>query len=282
MAATLDDILNSRKTRRPVVMGILNITPDSFSDGGRFMDSAAAIARGQEMIAQGADCIDIGAESTRPGSESVSPAQQIARLERVLPALAGRGAVLSIDTTSAEVAEMAVAAGVGIINDISAGRDDARLFDLARRHGCGMVLMHMRGTPRTMQVEVEYKDVVTEVRAFLVERLDAAEAAGLGRDRCIIDPGIGFGKRLEHNLALLAGTDWLATLGVPVLIGASRKRFLGEITGESRPDQRVMGSVAAAVECYRRGATIFRVHDVKETAQALAVARAIQDASGVP
>lgn len=275
MAATLDDILNSHKTRLPVVMGILNITPDSFSDGGKFMDPAAAIAHGLEMIAQGADCIDVGAESTRPGSESVSPAQQIARLERVLPGLAGRGAVLSIDTTCAEVAEMAVAAGVSIINDISAGQDDGRLFDLARNHGCAMVLMHMRGTPKTMQAQIEYQDVVAQVREFLAGRLDAAQAAGLGRERCIIDPGIGFGKRLEHNLALLAGTDRLVELGVPVLIGASRKRFLGEITGEARPDGRVVGSVAAALECYRRGATIFRVHDVKETVQALAVARAI-------
>jgi len=275
MAASLDDILQSHRTRRPVVMGILNVTPDSFADGGRFFDPAAAIERARQMAAEGADIIDVGAESTRPGSDRVSPAEQIRRLEEVLAGVAALGAAVSIDTTSAWVAEWALAAGAAIINDISAGRDDPAMFPLAARAGVPLVLMHMMGEPKSMQDAPRYDDVVAQVRQFLAGRVEAAVAAGVRRERCIVDPGIGFGKTAEHNLALLAGVASLCELGQPVLIGASRKRFIGAITGASEPDERLAGSLAAACAAYLGGASIFRVHDVAATRQALDVLRRI-------
>jgi dihydropteroate synthase len=275
MAASLDDILQSHRTRRPVVMGILNVTPDSFADGGRFFDPAAAIERARQMAAEGADIIDVGAESTRPGSDRVSPAEQIRRLEEVLAGVAALGAAVSIDTTSAWVAEWALAAGAAIINDISAGRDDPAMFPLAARAGVPLVLMHMMGEPKSMQDAPRYDDVVAQVRQFLAGRVEAAVAAGVRRERCIVDPGIGFGKTAEHNLALLAGVASLCELGQPVLIGASRKRFIGAITGASEPAERLAGSLAAACAAYLGGASIFRVHDVAATRQALDVLRRI-------
>lgn len=271
---TLDEILVSPRTRRPAVMGILNVTPDSFSDGGRFFDPAEAVAQARRMAAEGADIIDVGAESTRPGSERVPSAEQIRRLRDVLPAVCAAGPIVSIDTTRAEVAEFALDAGAKIINDVSAGRDDPELLPLAARRGAAVVLMHMLGQPKEMQKDPRYGDVLAEVRQFLADRLTAAEAAGIPRLRCIVDPGIGFGKRLEHNLALLAGLDRLASLGVPVMLGASRKRFLGELTDQQEPAQRVAASLATAVVGYLRGATIFRVHDVAETVAALKIAQA--------
>lgn len=257
-------------------MGILNVTPDSFSDGGQFLDPQAAIAQARRLVQEGADIIDVGAESTRPGSEGVAPRDQISRLEKILPAITALGAQVSIDTTSSAVAQFALDAGAAMINDISAGRDDPDMLPLAGRRGCPIVLMHMLGSPRTMQVQPSYTNVVQEVRAFLQERLAAAGQAGIPRERCIIDPGIGFGKLLEHNLALLAGVDKLTDLGAAVLVGASRKRFLARFgPGGAEPASRLGGSIAACLESYRRGASIFRVHDVGPVVQALRLAEAL-------
>ena len=298
MAMTLDDILDSHRTRQFVVMGILNVTPDSFSDGGRFFDPAAAVAQARQMVAEGADILDIGAESTRPGSARVDATEQIRRLREVLPAVGEicqearpramqpgqpaepslSGPFISIDTTLAEVGEYALQAGADILNDVSAGRDDPRMFDLAARRGCPIILMHMLGEPKSMQQDPHYQDVVAEVRDFLRQRTEAAVAAGVGRRKVIVDPGIGFGKRIKHNLALLAHTDRIVDLGQPVLIGASRKRFIGELTGQADPAARLPGTIAACVESYRQGATIFRVHDVASVRAALTVARAIYQA----
>ena len=281
MSATLEDILHSHRTGRAVVMGILNVTPDSFSDGGEFLSPPQAVARAKAMAAEGADVIDVGAESTRPGSDRLGPAEQIARLQDVLPAVAGLGTVVSIDTTSAQVAAFALDCGAAIINDISAGRDDPAMFALAARRGSAMVLMHMAGQPKTMQVDPHYDDVVGEVRAFLADRIRAAEAAGVPADRLIVDPGLGFGKRTEHNLALLAGLDKLAGLGRPVMVGASRKRFIGQWTGVPTPADRLGGSLAACLLARWRGATLFRVHDVAATVQALKMSAAIENADKV-
>ena len=278
MGASVEEILTSHKTRRPIVTGVLNVTPDSFSAGGRFYDPAAAVAQALRMVAEGADVIDVGAESTRPGSARVSASEQIRRLEPVLPEVAKAGVRVSIDTTRAEVAAFALDAGAEIVNDVSAGRDDPELLPLAASRAKALVLMHMLGEPKTMQVEPRYDAVVGEVREFLADRLAAAEKAGAERRRCIVDPGIGFGKMLVHNLALLANVEELAGLGVPVMVGPSRKRFIGEISGEDNPDRRAGGSIAACLAAYGAGASIFRVHDVAEVVQALAVARAIWQA----
>ena len=279
MGITVDDILNSHLTGRAVVMGILNVTPDSFSDGGAFFDPESAVARAAEMAADGADVIDVGAESTRPGSDRVSAADQIARLAQVLPAAAEQ-ALVSIDTTRSAVAEFALDAGAAMINDVSAGRDDPRMLPLAGRRRTPIVLMHMLGRPKTMQGDPHYDDVVGEVRAFLAARIAAAGSAGVAPRRCIVDPGIGFGKRLEHNLALLAGTRELASLGCAVLVGPSRKRFIGELSGQGDPHERIGGTVAACLAARRGGASIFRVHDVGQVVQALKVASAIDAAAG--
>lgn len=266
-------------------MGVLNVTPDSFSDGGRFLDPRAAVARAAEMTRNGADIIDIGAESTRPGSERVSADEQITRLRRIVPAVAALGALVSIDTTRATVAEFALDAGAAVINDVSAGRDDPRMFGLAAERGAAVVLMHMLGEPKTMQADPTYKDVVAEVKQFLAGRLDAAAAAGVPPERCIVDPGIGFGKKLQDNLALLAGIDRLCELGPPVLVGPSRKRFIGELTGQQDAEARTGGTIAACLAAWRRGASILRVHDVGQVAQALAVALAVEgrpSARGLP
>ncbi len=276
MAASLDEILNSHRTHQPVVMGILNVTPDSFSDGGRFLSPPAAVEQATRMLAQGADVIDVGAESTRPGAQRVPGPQQIERLREVIPALAAAGAVVSIDTTLAAVADFALGAGAKIINDVSAGRDDPEILAVAAGRRCPLVLMHMKGQPRTMQKSPAYTDVVAEVRDFLAARLAAATAAGVEIERCIVDPGIGFGKTMEHNLTLLANLDKLLPLGRPILVGPSRKRFIGELTGEADAAGRVHGTVAACLDAFARGATIFRVHDAGPLAQALKVAQAIR------
>ena len=270
---TLTDILDSPRTRQPIVVGILNVTPDSFSDGGQFLAPRQAVEQARRLAAEGADAIDVGAESTRPGSESVPADEQIRRLADVLPHVIGLGLPVSIDTTRAEVARFALSAGASIINDVSAGRDDPAMLPLAAEARCPIVLMHMLGAPRTMQQDPHYRDVVAEVRAFLAERLAAAEAAGVARGRCIVDPGIGFGKRMAHNLALIARLDALVELGAAVLLGPSRKRFIGELSGGAPPEERLGGTIAACLEGYRRGATLFRVHDVGPVAQALKLAR---------
>lgn len=242
-------------------MGVLNVTPDSFSDGGRFTDPGRAVAHGLAMVAEGADVIDVGGESTRPGAEPVGESEERRRVLEVVAALAPHVAV-SIDTRSARVAEAAVEAGATLINDVSAS-----LWPVAAGAGVGWVAMHMQGEPRTMQVAPRYDDVVGEVRSFLLDRVRSAAAAGV--DEVWIDPGIGFGKTLEHNLALLAHLDELVATGVPVLVGASRKGFLGALLGGAPVDDRLEGSLAVAVWAAMRGVHAVRAHDVAATVQAL-------------
>jgi dihydropteroate synthase len=246
---------------RALVMGVLNVTPDSFSDGGRWLDRDAAIAHGLAMAAAGADIVDVGGESTRPGARPVPADVEIARVIPVIEALAPRVRV-SVDTRKREVAERAVEAGATLVNDVSAS-----LWEVAAAAGVGWVAMHMRGTPETMQEDPRYDDVVREVRDFLVERAGRAAAAGV--PEVWIDPGIGFGKTLAHNLALLASLGELVATGFPVLVGASRKSFIGALTGGAPPDDRLEGSLAVAVWAVHQGARMVRVHDVAPTVQAL-------------
>jgi len=256
------------------LMGIVNVTPDSFSDGGLYLDAEAAIARGLELAAEGADVLDVGGESTRPGAEPVDAAEERRRTEPVVAALAGAGHTVSIDTSKASVAEAALGAGATIVNDVTALRADPDLAGLCAKRECELVLMHMLGSPRTMQDDPRYDDVVSDVKAFLAERIAHAVAAGVGEERIWIDPGIGFGKTLEHNLELLRRLGELRDLGRPLVVGASRKRFIGAITGREA-DERIGGTVASNVLAFLAGADAFRVHDVAEVSQALAVAEAI-------
>jgi dihydropteroate synthase len=260
---------------RPQIMGILNVTPDSFSDGGRFLDPAAALAQARAMALDGAALLDIGGESTRPGAAEVPVAEEIARTEPVIAALRDAGVPLSIDTRKAAVAQAALAAGAGIVNDVSALTFDAALAGVVAAAGVPLVLMHARGTPATMQDDPVYEDVLLEVYDWLEARIAAAEAAGIARDRIVVDPGIGFGKTAAHNLALIRGLSLFHGLGCPLLLGASRKRFIGMISGEERADRRVAGSLAVALAGAAQGAQLLRVHDVAETRAALALARAI-------
>jgi dihydropteroate synthase len=257
------------------VMGVVNVTPDSFSDGGLFFDADIAIAHGLELEAEGAAILDIGGESTRPGAEPVGAA---AELERVLPVIEGlraRGvsAQISIDTSKAAVAAKALDAGAAIVNDVTALRGDPEMAGLVAARGVPCCLMHMLGEPRTMQDDPRYDDVVADVKAFLEERMAFAVAAGIPEERLLLDPGIGFGKTVEHNLELLARLDELVALGRPVVIGTSRKSFLGRVTG--RPlDDRLAATIATNVLAYERGARVFRVHDVAPVRDALVIAGA--------
>ena len=260
---------------RPRVMGILNVTPDSFSDGGRYADPARALDHARAMLADGADVVDVGGESTRPGAAAVDEAAEIARVVPVIEALAREGAIVSVDTMKPGVMRAAIAAGAAIVNDVRALEEEGALEAVASG-GAAVCLMHMRGTPATMQSAPGYRDVVAEVREFLVSRARACEAAGIARDRIVVDPGFGFGKTREHNLDLLAGLPAIAAAGYPVLAGLSRKSTLGAITG--RPEgERAASSVAAALLAVERGAAIVRVHDVRETVDALAVWRALDE-----
>lgn len=263
-------------TRRTVVMGILNITPDSFFDGGRHFDAGRAIAAGLAMAEAGADIIDIGGESSRPGAEPVSQADELARVIPVIQGLRRQCALpISIDSYKAPVARAALDAGADIVNDISALGFDATMAPLVAREQVPVVLMHMRGTPRTMQADPQYADVVREVRDFLAERLYDAMDGGIDADSIVLDPGIGFGKTVEHNIQLLRGLSILGALGQPLLVGVSRKTFIGKILGLD-PDQRLEGSLAAAVAAVLGGANIIRVHDVAETRRAVRVADALR------
>ncbi|MDI1326008.1 MAG: dihydropteroate synthase [Brevundimonas sp.] len=262
---------------RPRVMGIVNVTPDSFSDGGRLADVRAAVAHGLTLVGQGADILDIGGESTRPGAEPVTAEDEIARVVPVIEGLrANWDGPISIDTMKPEVARAAVAAGATMWNDVTALGHAPDSLATAAELGCDVVLMHMRGEPRTMQAEPRYDDVVAEVTGWLVARAGAALAAGVARERIWLDPGIGFGKTAAHNLTLTAQLDRLAATGFPVLYGASRKRTIQSIdpTATDAGD-RLGGSLALALEAARRGADIVRVHDVRETVQALAVQAAV-------
>jgi dihydropteroate synthase len=265
----------------PVVMGIVNVTPDSFSDGGRFLDTQRAIDHSLAMIAAGAGIVDVGGESTRPGAAAVSEADEIRRVVPVIEALAARVAVpISVDTSKPGVIAAAVKAGATMINDVRALRDEGALR-AAAGSSAAVCLMHMQGEPRTMQADPRYDDVVADVRGFLQSRIDACLAAGISRDRLVIDPGIGFGKRVVHNLDLLAALPRLAALGVPLMIGVSRKSLFGELLG--RPmEQRLAGGIAVATAAVLAGANIVRTHDVAETVDAVRVASALLSAGYDP
>ncbi|MEI6447955.1 MAG: dihydropteroate synthase [Actinomycetes bacterium] len=257
------------------VMGIVNVTPDSFSDGGRWLDPGAAVAHGLALEAEGAAIVDVGGESTRPGAEPVGADEEIRRVQPVVEGLASalRSATISIDTAKSPVAEAALAAGASLVNDVTALRGDPGMAGVVAAAGCDICLMHMQGEPRTMQDSPTYGDVVDDVKAFLEERMTAAVAAGIEEDRISLDPGIGFGKTVTHNLELLNRLDEIVALGRPVLVGTSRKRFIGAIAG-GEPEERVPGSLASIVVALERGARIFRVHDVAPSLAALRVAAA--------
>lgn len=267
---------------QPMIMGILNATPDSFSDGGCYLSVDTAVARGREMLAQGADIIDIGGESTRPGAAPVDAPTEMRRVLPVIEALAAvPGARISIDTAKAAVAHEAVRAGACIINDVTALEGDPAMAAVVRETGAGVVLMHMRGTPRTMQDNPQYADVVGEVADWLAARLVAAGMAGIAAEAVVLDPGIGFGKTAAHNIALIAGLDRLARLGRPVLAGLSRKRFIGLLSGVEEAADRMAGSLAALTAAILHGASILRVHDVAASVQAARVAAALRDATNL-
>lgn len=257
------------------LIGVVNVTPDSFFDGGLYFEPARAIERALTLAAEGANVIDIGGESTRPGSSPISAKEEKKRILPVVEVLKQKKDVLiSVDTSKAEVAESALAAGADIINDISAGRFDPRMLPLVARRGAGLILMHMKGTPRTMQLAPQYDDVVGEVKMFLKSRLEAAESCGVARENILLDPGIGFGKTLVHNLTLLNSLGSLAELGRPLLIGVSRKSFIGKIL-ELEAQDRLEGTIAASIVGILHGASLLRVHDVRSMKRAVAVAEAI-------
>ncbi|MCK9489921.1 MAG: dihydropteroate synthase [Xanthomonadales bacterium] len=264
---------------RPRIMAVVNVTPDSFSDGGRYFDPQRAIAHGLAQAAAGADVLDIGGESTRPGADPVSVQEELRRVIPVIQALAGQTrCVISVDTSKPEVMRQAVAAGAGLVNDVRALAAEDALATMAGLDAA-VCLMHMQGEPGTMQAEPHYDDVVAQVHRFLAERMLACAMAGIDRRRILIDPGFGFGKTLEHNLTLLAGLQRFADLDAPLLAGLSRKRMIGELTGQQAPAERVAGSVAAALLAVERGAAIIRVHDVAASRDALAVQHALAQAS---
>ncbi|MFI5025358.1 MAG: dihydropteroate synthase [Solirubrobacterales bacterium] len=258
------------------LMGILNVTPDSFSDGGLFLDPEAAIAHGRELAAEGAEIVDVGGESTRPGAAGVPAGEEVERTAPVVAGLVAAGVAVSIDTSKAAVAGAALDAGARMVNDVTALTADPDLAGLCADRGCEVALMHMQGTPRTMQQNPTYEDVVDDVKAFLTARVKAAVAAGIGEERIWIDPGIGFGKTLEHNLELLRRLGELRELGRPILVGTSRKTFIGKITGRE-VGERIGGSIASNVLALRAGAEMLRVHDVKEMREAALVAESILD-----
>lgn len=263
----------------PAVMGVINVTPDSFSDGGRVLDLATGLERGAQLLAEGADILDVGGESTRPGAQRIAADVELERVVPVITELIRRfpDVLLSVDTRRASVAAQALAAGARIVNDVSAGADPA-MFGVVARAGAGIVLMHMRGEPATMQRNTVYTDVVAEVHEFLLARAAAAETAGIARESVLLDPGIGFGKDVGGNLALLAALADLAAVGYPVVIGASRKSFIGRLTGAVVED-RLPGSLGAIADTPRLGRAVVRVHDVAPTVQFLAVRRALLGAA---
>jgi len=256
------------------LMGIVNVTPDSFSDGGLYLDSDRAIGHARELAAEGADLLDVGGESTRPGAQAVSAEAELRRVLPVLEGLGGVGVPVSIDTSKAAVAEAALEAGAGLVNDVTALRADPELAAVCAARGCDVVLMHMQGSPRTMQEAPAYGDVVEDVKGFLAERIDFATGAGIAEDRIWVDPGIGFGKTVDHNLELLRRLGELRDLGRLILVGTSRKSFIGRLTGRD-VDQRLGGTIASNVLALRAGADVLRVHDVAQVREAMRVAEAI-------
>ena len=259
-------------------MGIVNVTPDSFSDGGRFLAPERAIAHARELAADGADLLDVGGESTRPGARAVSAEEELARVAPVLAGLRDVDAAISIDTSKLAVAETALDVGAEVVNDVTALRQEPALAGLCAERECIVVLMHMQGTPRTMQESPTYDDVVDDVKAFLAERIEFAVGEGVGEERIWVDPGIGFGKTVDHNLELLRRLGELRELGRPLVVGTSRKRFIGALTGRE-VDDRLGGTIASNVLALRAGADVLRVHDVAETRQAALVAESILGAA---
>jgi dihydropteroate synthase len=261
--------------RAALVWGVLNVTPDSFSDGGKYFDKQAAVDRALEMVEQGAEVIDVGGESTRPNAQLVEESEELRRVIPVIEELATRLNVpVSVDTMKPAVAQAAIKAGASIINDVGANRDDAAMWRVAAKSGAGYVAMHMQGTPQTMQAKPVYRDVVDEVREFLVERLQRSREAGLAADQVVLDVGIGFGKTVEHNLQLLAAVESFTKLGRPLLLGISRKSFLGRVQGEME-SERLSGALAGTALARAAGAQMFRTHDVVETVRALRMTEAV-------
>jgi dihydropteroate synthase len=267
---------------QPQVMGIINVTPDSFSDGGQFGDSAAAADAGADMAAAGAAIIDVGGESTRPGAATVWEGDEIARAVPVIRQLAAGGAAVAIDTRKADVMTAAVEAGARLVNDVSALTFDPRAAEVVSAARLPVILMHHNGDPQTMQDDPRYDDVLVEVYGWLEERVAAAEAAGIARDRILVDPGFGFGKTVAHNLALMNGLALFHSLGCPLVVGASRKRTIGALSNEAPPGERLGGSIAFALKAAEQGAQIVRVHDVPDTVQALKVWRGLRDQALTP
>ena len=260
----------------PLIMGILNVTPDSFSDGGQFIDPSKAVSRAREMLAQGADIIDVGGESTRPGSLPVESMEEISRVVPVISKLASQtDAIISIDTQKSKVAKAALDAGAHIVNDVSAGESDSEMFNLVAESEAGYILMHMQGSPETMQDAPIYSEVLTVVKEYFMERLQVAGQAGIDIKQIVLDPGIGFGKTLSDNLRLMGNIGSIGNLMRPLLLGASRKSFIGMIDN-SAVDKRIGGSLAAVLSAYQQGVRLFRVHDVSETRQVLDIFTAIQ------
>lgn len=273
--------MQSFSSQQPAIMGILNLTPDSFSDGGRYTDVERAIEHARQMVAEGAAIIDVGGESTRPGSQRVSAEEQLSRILDIIRALRSdlpAEVAISVDTTRVPVAETAIRAGASMLNDVSAGRDDPRMFALAAETGVPIAIMHMQGEPATMQDNPTYTDVVAEVRDFLLERVAAAETAGVAPEQLVIDPGIGFGKTRDHNLQLLAALPEFVQTGYPVLLGTSRKRFMGAICHETDTEELIGATCTTTVIGAQAGVSIFRVHDVRPNRQAIEVANAIASA----
>ena len=264
---------------RPRIMGVVNVTPDSFSDGGRYLEPRAATEHGLQLLEEGADLIDVGGESTRPGAEPVPVEEELRRVLPVVEGLAAAGALVSIDTSRASVAARAIEAGAVIINDVTA-LGDPGMAAVASRSRAGMVLMHMQGNPRTMQAKPTYEDVVGEVSAFLIDRAAEAEAAGVERASIAIDPGIGFGKTVDHNLALLRDLGVIADLGYPVIVGTSRKSFLSKVTGQTTTEGRDVASAVSTALAIERGANVVRVHDVSACKEAALLTMAIVQGSG--
>jgi len=266
----------------PCIMGIVNVTPDSFSDGGRYLAPDVALEHGLSLVREGAAILDVGGESTRPGSDPVSEEEELRRVVPVVEALAGSvGVPVSVDTMKAAVARRSLAAGAVIVNDVSALRADREMAEVVAQAGCPVCLMHMRGQPKTMQDDPFYDDVVADVVRFLEERMDHALASGVREEQIMLDPGIGFGKSVEDNLTLLRHLDQVVALGRPVVLGASRKRFLGVILG-AEPGQRIIGTAVTTVVGLLAGAHVFRVHDVKPNFEALRVGLAIVDGPAAP
>jgi dihydropteroate synthase len=271
------DLWLANPRRRTLVMGIVNVTPDSFSEQGRFAEADAAIAHGRQLIQDGADVLDIGGESTRPGAQRVAAEEQIRRIIPVIKALADGSTMISVDTTLTTVAAASLEAGAGMVNDISAGSEDDLMLSVVAQAEVPIALMHKRGTPASMDSLAHYQDVVTEVRQYLQGRRDAAIAARVARHRILLDPGIGFAKDAQHNLQVLRRLEEFGALGQPLLLATSRKSFIGRITGETDPADRLMGTAATVAWCVGQGAAMVRVHDVAPMVKIVKVVRAILD-----